>query len=83
MRRSRARFRADSCRRAGGQATDIAITAHELLKTRRIIAEIYERTTHKPIEGIMRDLERDLYMTAAEALDYGLIDRVLDGSNRA
>jgi len=53
----------------GGQATDIEITARELLATRRIIAEIYERTTHEPAE-------------ANEAQAYGLIDRVLDGSTR-
>jgi len=66
----------------GGQATDIEITARELLATRRIIAEIYERTTHKPAEDILRDLERDFYLTANEAQAYGLIDRVLDGSTR-
>jgi ATP-dependent Clp protease, protease subunit len=48
----------------GGQATDIEITARELVRTRHIIAEIYERTTRKPIEDIMRDIERDFYLTA-------------------
>jgi ATP-dependent Clp protease protease subunit len=66
----------------GGQATDIEITARELVSTRRIIAEIYERTTHKPIDDVLRDLERDFYLTAAEARDYGLVDQILDGSNR-
>jgi ATP-dependent Clp protease, protease subunit len=67
----------------GGQATDIEITARELLATRRILAEIYERTTHKPAEDVLRDLERDFYLTAAEAQTYGLIDRVLDGPARS
>lgn len=67
----------------GGQATDIEITARELVRTRRIIAEIYERTTHKPIDDVLRDLERDFFLTASEARDYGLIDHILDGTNRS
>jgi ATP-dependent Clp protease protease subunit len=66
----------------GGQATDIEITARELVATRRIIAGIYEHTTHKPIEEILRDLERDFYMSAEEAQAYGIIDTVLQGANR-
>jgi ATP-dependent Clp protease protease subunit len=66
----------------GGQATDIEITARELIATRRIIAGIYERTTHKPVEEILRDLERDFYMSAEEARAYGIIDTVLQGANR-
>jgi len=66
----------------GGQATDIEITARELVATRRIIAGIYEHTTHKPIEEILRDLERDFYMSAEEARAYGIIDTVLVNANR-
>jgi ATP-dependent Clp protease protease subunit len=66
----------------GGQASDIEITARELVRTRRIIAEIYERTTHKPVDDVLRDLERDFFLTAGEARDYGLIDHILDGANR-
>ncbi|HEY0614179.1 MAG TPA: ATP-dependent Clp protease proteolytic subunit [Candidatus Elarobacter sp.] len=66
----------------GGQATDIEIHARELVATRRIIAQIYERTTHQPLERIQRDLERDFYMTADEAREYGIIDSVLHGANR-
>jgi len=66
----------------GGQATDIEIHARELLATRRIIAEIYERTTHKPVEQIQADLERDFFMSAEEAKAYGIIDAVLDGAAR-
>jgi ATP-dependent Clp protease protease subunit len=66
----------------GGQATDIEITARELVKTRRIIAEIYERTTHKPVDDVLADIERDYYMTAAEARDYGIIDHILDQGSR-
>ena len=66
----------------GGQATDIEIQARELIATRRIIAGIYERTTRKPAEEVLRDLERDFYMTADEALAYGIIDTVVQGDNR-
>ena len=67
---------------AGGQATDLEIVAREIIATRRILAGIYERTTHKTIEEILRDIERDYYLTATEALAYGLIDQVLDKSSR-
>jgi len=67
----------------GGQATDIEIHARELIATRRIIAHIYERTTGKPVEDVLRDLERDFYMSASEALAYGIIDTVLEGGNRS
>ncbi len=66
----------------GGQATEIEIHARELVATRRLIAQIYERTTHKPVDEILRDLERDFYLSAVEAQAYGLIDTVLHGVNR-
>jgi len=66
----------------GGQATDIEIHAREIIATRRLIAQIYERTTGKPVEEVLRDLERDFYMSAGEARAYGLIDEVLQGDNR-
>ncbi|MGA3036691.1 MAG: ATP-dependent Clp protease proteolytic subunit [Vulcanimicrobiaceae bacterium] len=67
----------------GGQATDIEIHARELIQTRKIIAEIYERTTHKAADEILRDLERDFYMSADEARTYGIIDEVLNASARS
>lgn len=67
---------------AGGQATDLEIVAREIIATRRILAGIYEKTTHKTIDEILHDIERDYYLTAPEALAYGLIDQVLDGSSR-
>ena len=66
----------------GGQATDIEIHARELIATRRILAELYERTTGKPLDEVLRDLERDFYMTADEAQQYGIIDTVLRAGNR-
>jgi ATP-dependent Clp protease, protease subunit len=62
----------------GGQATDIEIHARELVLTRRTIAEIYERTTKRSVDEVLRDLERDFFLTAEEALRYGLIDTILD-----
>lgn len=64
-----------------GQATDIDITAREILKTRERIAELYNRETGQPVERIQRDIERDYWMTAQEAKDYGLISRIVSGWN--
>jgi ATP-dependent Clp protease, protease subunit len=66
----------------GGQATDIEIHARELVATRRILAEIYERTTGKTADEILRDLERDFYMTPNDAREYGIIDSVLNAESR-
>ncbi len=66
----------------GGQATDIEIHARDLIATRRQLAGIYETTVKKPIEQILRDIERDYYMTAQEALEYGIVDQVLSKENR-
>jgi ATP-dependent Clp protease protease subunit len=71
-----------SIRQIGGQATDIEIHARELVATRRLIAELYERTTGKPADVVLRDLERDFYMSAREALEYGIIDSILEGATR-
>ena len=51
----------------GGQATDIEIHARDLIATRRSLAGIYETTTKKPVEQILKDIERDYYMTAARS----------------
>ena len=60
----------------GGQATDVEIAARDLIATRRMLAGIYETTTKKPIEQILKDIDRDYYMTAEEARDYGLVDQI-------
>ena len=60
-----------------GQATDIEIHAREILKARDTINALYARHTGQPAEKIKRDTERDNFMSAAEARDYGLIDEVL------
>jgi ATP-dependent Clp protease protease subunit len=63
---------------AQGQATDIEIHAREILRTREQLNKIYAERTGQPLEKIAADMERDRYMTAAEAMDYGLVDQVLD-----
>lgn len=62
---------------AQGQATDIEIQAREILNLRRRLNEIYVRHTGQPIEAIERKLERDSYMSAEEARDFGLVDEVV------
>jgi ATP-dependent Clp protease protease subunit len=63
---------------AQGQATDIEIHAKEILYLRGRLNEIYARHTGKTVEQIARDMERDRFMSADEAKDYGLIDTVYD-----
>lgn len=61
-----------------GQATDIDIQAKEILKLRRTLTDVLVRHTGQSEQKIEQDTERDYYMSAAEALDYGLIDRVIE-----
>ena len=61
-----------------GPATDIRIMSEQMQKTKRRLARILSENTEKPLEQIYADTERDNYMTAMEALEYGLIDRVID-----
>jgi ATP-dependent Clp protease protease subunit len=61
----------------GGQATDIDIHAREILHTRDVLNEIIQHHTGQPLERIQRDTERDFFMSATEAVEYGIIDEVL------
>jgi ATP-dependent Clp protease protease subunit len=63
---------------AQGQATDIEIQAREILKLRQRLNEIYVKHTGQPIEAIERKLDRDSYMSAEEARDFGLVDHVVE-----
>lgn len=63
---------------AQGQETEIRIVAEQILKTRKKLNEILSINTGKPIDVIERDTERDNWMTAKEALDYGLIDKIVE-----
>ena len=62
---------------ARGQATEIEIAAEQILKTKRKLNEMLAANTGQPLEKIAQDTERDYFMSAQEALDYGLIDRVI------
>ena len=64
---------------AEGQATDIEIQAREILKMKRYLTEIYveHNTAGKTFEDLSADMERDFFMSAAEAVEYGLADRVI------
>ena len=61
-----------------GQATDIDIHAREILRMRETLNGLLAKHTGQPIEKIAQDTERDNFMTAAQAAEYGLIDRVID-----
>ncbi len=63
----------------GGQATDIEIHAKEILKTREEINEILAFHTGKTLELISEDTDRDFWLSAAEAVEYGVIDTILQG----
>lgn len=63
---------------AQGQCSDIKIRADLLLRTRDTLNRILAERTGKPIETIEKDTERDNFMTAEQALEYGLIDRIID-----
>jgi ATP-dependent Clp protease protease subunit len=61
-----------------GQATDIEIYTKEMLRTRETLYEIISKHTGKPLEQIHKDADRDYYMTSQEALEYGIIDKVME-----
>ena len=62
---------------ARGQATEIEIAAREIIKTREQLNRILAENTGQPLERIERDTERDYYLSATEAKDYGLVDEVI------
>jgi ATP-dependent Clp protease protease subunit len=64
-----------------GQATDIDIHAREILKIRGQLNEIFARHTGQKVETIARDTERDNFMDPNQALEYGLIDKILTNRN--
>ncbi len=62
---------------ARGQATEIEIAAREIIKTREQLNKILAENTSQPLDRIENDTERDYYLSAAEAKDYGLVDQVI------
>ena len=67
---------------AAGQATEIEITAKQILKIKARINEILAKHTGQPIEKIERDTDRDFYLSAEEAKEYGLIDKIIEYSKQ-
>ena len=62
---------------AGGPASDIAIHAKEIIKARERIAQTIARETGKPLDSVLQDIERDRWLSAEEAIDYGLVGRII------
>lgn len=65
---------------AQGQATEIEIAAKNILRTRERLNKILADKTGQPLERVQKDTDRDNFMTAEEALEYGLIDEIMDSS---
>jgi ATP-dependent Clp protease, protease subunit len=63
--------------------TDIEIQAREILRSKAIVAEILARHTGQPVEQVTHDTERDYYLSAREAVEYGLVDRIMDRKTHA
>ncbi len=63
---------------AGGQASDIAIQAREIIKTRERIARVIAKQTGKTYEAVLADMERDYWMSAEEAINYGIVSRIIE-----
>ncbi|KRK39247.1 MULTISPECIES: ATP-dependent Clp endopeptidase proteolytic subunit ClpP [Levilactobacillus] len=66
---------------AQGQQTEIEIAAREILKTRELINKILADNSGQPVERVNKDTERDNYLSAQEAVDYGLIDHIMTNSS--
>ena len=63
---------------AGGPASDIAIHAQEIIKARERVARIIARETGHSLESVLSDIERDRWMSAEEAIEYGLVGRIIE-----
>jgi ATP-dependent Clp protease protease subunit len=61
-----------------GQATDIEIHAKEIIDVRQRLDEILAKHTKQPLDKVAKDTERDYFMSAAEATEYGVVDRVIE-----
>jgi ATP-dependent Clp protease protease subunit len=66
---------------AGGPASDIAIHAQEIIKARERIARAIARETGKPYDTVLNDIERDRWLSAEEAIEYGILGRIIQSKN--
>src|SRR5882724_8139227 len=62
----------------GGQSTDIAIQAKEILRTRERIARVVAKQTDQPLKKVLGDMERDFWLSADEAIEYGIVSRIIE-----
>src|SRR6185436_1802517 len=67
---------------AQGQATDIEIAAKQILRQKVLLNEILARSTGQPLEVVERDIDRDFYLDAKQAVEYGLVDEVLEAPEK-
>ena len=67
---------------AKGQATDIMIVAEEIISIKKKLNEILSKNTKQPLSKIEQDTERDFYMDAQKALEYGIIDEIIKNNNK-
>jgi ATP-dependent Clp protease protease subunit len=63
----------------GGKASDVAIQAQEILRARQRVAELIARETGKPLDVVLEDIDRDHWLSAQEAIEYGLVGRIVRG----
>jgi len=66
---------------AQGQASDIEVEAQQILRIRKSLTEDYAQMTGRPYEKVLQDMDRDNFMSSYEAVEYGLIDRVIEGKS--
>ena len=66
---------------AGGQAADIRIEAQEIIKIRKRINEMIARETGQPVDKVTKDSERNFWMSAEQAVAYGLVDKIITKSS--
>lgn len=64
-----------------GQASDLEIHAKEILATREKIAQLYQKETNQSLDQIQKDMERDHWLTAQEAIEYGFVSKIIKGWN--
>ncbi len=76
--RARVMIHQPSAHGIGGQATDIEIHAREIIKLKEQLAEIMAQHTGQPVERIVRDSDRNFFMSAQEAKEYGIVDDVIE-----
>jgi ATP-dependent Clp protease, protease subunit len=67
---------------AGGQASDIAIQAKEILRTRERIAKVIAKQTGKALDAVQADMERDFWMSAEQAIDYGIVSKIIQNQSQ-